>query len=403
MSKHFQRFSESQLVYTFLPKYAGNDDAHSLRVTSRTAAREIVKGDFHFGPVIGSFIKGSGIVHFKRLKDSVVAEKVNDNIKRCYNVIPASRDDIVRQVIALLEEEYPKSVIRLDIESFFSSIDVNKLLKKIVEDALTSFQTLKLLEEELSALAQHGLKGLPRGVSISSTLSEIFMRDIDQQIRRLDGVYYYARFVDDVIIFSTKDAKFVESEVSPILSNAGLHISKKEGKMGAIDLLGDRAVAGEFSYLGYRFFATKPSASKKKIHVDVTMDEKKLNRIKSRIIKAIVVAGRERDFGLLKDRLRFLSGHWPVYYKGVREGKLRGGIGYAYQFLTDHGQLKGLDEFKARALFSSTAFGRKHLSWLSLLEKRELAKISFHKSYVNKRYYGFSASRLTQIMRPFRE
>lgn len=43
--------------------------------------------------------------------------------------------------------------------------------------------------------------GLPRGLSISSVMSELYMKYFDLRIRRLEGVYYYARFVDDIVVF----------------------------------------------------------------------------------------------------------------------------------------------------------------------------------------------------------
>src|SRR5699024_10410218 len=42
-------------------------------------------------------------------------------------------------------------------------------------------------------------KGLPRGIGVSAFLSELFMRDIDNQIRNLTDLVYYARYVDDIV------------------------------------------------------------------------------------------------------------------------------------------------------------------------------------------------------------
>ena len=41
--------------------------------------------------------------------------------------------------------------------------------------------------------------GVPRGIGISAYLSELFMRNVDNQIQELDDLIYYARYVDDII------------------------------------------------------------------------------------------------------------------------------------------------------------------------------------------------------------
>ena len=43
-------------------------------------------------------------------------------------------------------------------------------------------------------------RGVPRGIGISSPLSEIFMECLDKQIRERQEVIFYARYVDDIFI-----------------------------------------------------------------------------------------------------------------------------------------------------------------------------------------------------------
>ena len=42
--------------------------------------------------------------------------------------------------------------------------------------------------------------GVPRGIGISSLLSEIYMRDLDDCIKKRPEVIFYARYVDDIFI-----------------------------------------------------------------------------------------------------------------------------------------------------------------------------------------------------------
>ena len=54
--------------------------------------------------------------------------------------------------------------------------------------------------------------GVPRGFGVSAYLSELYMREIDNEIKALPDVIYYARYVDDiVIIFSPKTKKNIRT------------------------------------------------------------------------------------------------------------------------------------------------------------------------------------------------
>ena len=66
-----------------------------------------------------------------------------------------------------------------------------------------SNETKQLLEKIFNKVQQPN--GLPRGLNISATLAELYMKDFDHNIVTTDGVFYYSRFVDDIIIFSYKE------------------------------------------------------------------------------------------------------------------------------------------------------------------------------------------------------
>ncbi|EGH68896.1 hypothetical protein PSYAC_29236, partial [Pseudomonas syringae pv. actinidiae str. M302091] len=38
------------------------------------------------------------------------------------------------------------------------------------------------------------------GLALSATITEIVMQDFDNSIKELDGVFYYGRYVDDIIV-----------------------------------------------------------------------------------------------------------------------------------------------------------------------------------------------------------
>lgn len=72
--------------------------------------------------------------------------------------------------------------------------------------------------------------GLPRGLGISAVLSELYMKYFDLSIRRVGGVYYYARFVDDIIVFCSDQhsANVVMETAKSELSKLGLTLNGKK-------------------------------------------------------------------------------------------------------------------------------------------------------------------------------
>src|SRR5690606_3867080 len=73
--------------------------------------------------------------HVNDLPEKLILRKLNDNIKRIYKDEQANRKFIIQQVKTLLNENAPFWIIKTDIKSFYESIDRNKILKKIKDDA----------------------------------------------------------------------------------------------------------------------------------------------------------------------------------------------------------------------------------------------------------------------------
>nr|WP_274620819.1 RNA-directed DNA polymerase [Enterobacter kobei] len=108
----------------------------------------------------------------------------------------------------------------------------------------------------------NGGKGIPRGLSISAYLAELLMYDFDNQVKDEYSVFYYARYVDDIVIVTSgyEDSDAFVENVKSILPN-GLQFN--EGKKYYIsDLIPKSAKKTNtapskkllsFEYLGYDF------------------------------------------------------------------------------------------------------------------------------------------------------
>lgn len=76
--------------------------------------------------------------------DEFILRKINYNIKRIYKVKQNDRNIIIGQICNILKENPDYYIYRLDIYSFYESIDRNKIINKILTSSLISVETKKL-------------------------------------------------------------------------------------------------------------------------------------------------------------------------------------------------------------------------------------------------------------------
>lgn len=201
---------------------------------------------------LGGYYGGQSYVFEKNVQNFFISKKIQDNINKTYHVIQSSRYAILSELLNLLEDNFPKYVIRTDIKGFYESIPQKKLLDKVNNDYLLSIKTKKFISQiftsynSLTGQADPEIaKGVPRGVGISAYLSELFMRSIDNKIKELDDLVYYARYVDDIIVIFVPKSKDVDSNylkgykkrIKEIIKSEDEHIKLNEDKTKEYNLL----------------------------------------------------------------------------------------------------------------------------------------------------------------------
>jgi retron-type reverse transcriptase len=95
------------------------------------------------------------------------------------------------------------TIIKIDIERFFYSID-RSLLKKELPKRIKCTKTLKLIERIIDSARQISERGIPLGNPLSHILANVAMNPLDQYAKRKLGLKYYLRYADDIFII-TKD------------------------------------------------------------------------------------------------------------------------------------------------------------------------------------------------------
>ena len=133
------------------------------------------------------------------------------NVKKLFKISMSSRDEILSQLKMLLREDKSRFyIIRTDVCHCFESIPHDKLFEYLEGNNLLDVKSKSLLRglirkefevKNLRPLVTSLQTGIPRGCAISSLLSEFYLSKIDEEVRRrLPGIVFMARYVDDIII-----------------------------------------------------------------------------------------------------------------------------------------------------------------------------------------------------------
>lgn len=148
--------------------------------------------------------RGKPILSINDEHSKLVINHVSELLKELYEVKQGNRHKIVANVVQMLGENSEKYVFRYDIKKFYESIHPEYIYRMVISDPAISPNSKALVRMYLKGIEDKGIFGVGRGTSLSAALAEYYLLDFDKVIRRIDGVYYYARFVDDIIVFSYK-------------------------------------------------------------------------------------------------------------------------------------------------------------------------------------------------------
>ena len=287
-----------------------------------------------------------------------ISKKIQENIRETYKVRQSSRYAILSQLINLLEDNCPKYVIRTDIKNFYESIPQKILLEKINNDYLLSIKTKKFINQIFESY--NGLTGqtdadtaigVPRGIGISAYLSELFMRNVDNQIQELDDLIYYARYVDDIIAIFVPQSKNVDdnylknylSLIKEIVESEGLNLNEAKTKEYKLfDSLNyirlNTKSPKTIQYLGYEIGSTD-----KKLVIELS--ERKIKKYFDRIKLSFKSFSkkkhhnRKKEFKILSARIKYLTSNTKLRNN---KDKVFVGIYYSNPFLNSDESLKKL-------------------------------------------------------------
>lgn len=383
-------------------------------------AHRIQFGTFDFAPIKRKTIRHFLAYRTSKLGDELVLRRLTSILSQVYKVKQSDRTSIVRQIVSLIQEGCPKYIIRLDIASFYETIDRDSLLEKIREKRLLSSYSYSLLKKFFIRLGAVLPNGLPRGMGLSATLSEIYLADLDRKVRQHPGVYYYARYVDDIIIFTNSDPLELRSNFESWLPK-GMELNAKKCSHVFIGCrcthkcihqpapcpctpdkckctpLNDKYHLLE--YVGYRIKFSDVLKDKNAQAYTVGISERKINKIKTRMVASFLAYRKDRNFDLLYQRIQFLTENHTLK-SASNKGNLKTGIRYNYPLISNCDDLKELDIFLGNILASSKSnFGINVQSTLTPLQINIIKKISFVSGYSASRSRKLSSTIVSTIRR----
>ncbi|TBU78701.1 antiviral reverse transcriptase Drt3a [Phytopseudomonas daroniae] len=354
------------------------------------------------------------------LASKMVLRRCNKNINKAYNITPKNRQSISRELPAYLRDGTKYKVYRLDIKSFFENIPANILLNIIDSSEKLSCQTKFIIRSHIEDFKKRYGSGIPRGVETSPSLSELLLSEYDKKVTSHDEVFYYSRFVDDILIITSSNENEDEfykwlCDLLPLpleynSTKTQIYPVPRRKKAGTANPNGKLVLSFDFLGYSYKVYDTplplkdgvENSKTATSIYRKVCIDieEKKIRKIKEKICKAIYSFSKNKDFELLFDRVSFLTSNRELKNKSGGR-KVPTGIYYNYASIdTQAGGLNNLDKFLMSTLTGK--FGRLQKTYSSHItseHKSKLLKLSFSQGFEKRAHRKFSPNRLKEITR----
>lgn len=336
------------------------------------------------------------------IETRLVCQIIKLELRRSYKLSPTDMNTVIEGLKGLLDNPMSKIIIRADITSFFESIPQQELIDKLRDDGFIARRSLKYLRKmmyEYNRISgNHNHIGVPRGLAFSSYLSELYMRPIDKKIKRMNGVYYYKRYVDDIVLVLDPTVMKPEEywkELSAIFQDYKLSLHEDSQKK-FICLLNKSTKCAHFEYLGYKFIF-----SKEKLEVQLSDKRfKKYHLLIDAIFEIYAKCANHHTVGKdalkeLFDRLKMLTSNGVL---SGRKNYVATGIFYSNKHLTDDCQLRQLDDYLSsvignvekfnppKTLFNYKEEGNDYQKNLDRIKKK-LHGYSFREGFRNRKIY----------------
>lgn len=381
--------------------------------------------DFHFklvkvliGGKIGFKIESKDHAQLFAMKQLQI------NLQKTFKVKQANRHLIMTNIKLLLKTKRPFYIIRTDVSSFFESIPQEPLKHIIMDNTLLSHKSkvfvnaiLNEYETEKTKLKDEESKGMtekcgvPRGIGISSLLSEIYMRDLDNKIKKRPEVIFYVRYVDDIFMLLAElpQEKKIDEYYDGLINEfkeKGLELKPKGNEKCSFFNFESAKETFEVTYLGYKLKLTVTTKkNRNSTDLSYSMSDNKRDRIKHRIDNAFKHFNATNKYDIhqarkdLVDSLKLITGNVRLHKS---KSGIKTGLYYNSDLLDNTKDLEDLNTY----LYSKTVSLHPYLfhtedekkAYLTSLRSR-IRKFNFVTAWNTRKMYDLKDRRMREIMR----
>jgi RNA-directed DNA polymerase len=161
-----------------------------------------------------------------------------------------------QRIRQILQEDKPNYVLRVDIKSFYKSIQHHKLLQDIKQyynDPKVQVMLENIITNPIET--PRGYKNSGHGLALRGPLSQffsgIFLKKLDDAFLNCTEVRYL-RYQDDIILLckTKRQLNRCRRRLMEVLHERGLSLSRKKSRMGLINK--------GFHFLGIDYVGTQP-------------------------------------------------------------------------------------------------------------------------------------------------
>lgn len=189
--------------------------------------------------------------------------------------------------------------LKLDIRKFFYTIDrdvLKRIFKKHIPDELVLF----LLNKITDSAEVVGERGLPLGNTISQFSANLYLNELDKELKRKFSLKYYVRYMDDIFIQveSKEKAREILNYANEFV-NEKLHLELNKNKSIYFP------VAECISGLRFKIYTTHLELSKRsKKSLNKIIREPDINTFEQRFCSWAGIALNAECYSYIEDRIK---------------------------------------------------------------------------------------------------
>lgn len=130
---------------------------------------------------------------------------------------------VLPKVVKAVQQDNIEYCLKMDVQKFYPSID-KEIMKEIIRRKIKCKDTLWLLDNIIDSSVQ----GLPIGNYISQYLGNLYLSELDHNLKEKLGVKYYYRYCDDIIVLgmNKEELHMIRRYVNKSLKKVKLALKK---------------------------------------------------------------------------------------------------------------------------------------------------------------------------------